>query len=386
MVSDQTKPSTHFSCLNFRLNHSCRIYSNILNSFVEIDMKKSRKFTLGAFLLFILFFAYRFSFRDDFRVLEILQITLSTLSDVAVVVGSLFLISRFHRFIQIVKTKWQQNILTLASSLIIYWFGVQLLIELHRYIYQITTGMNDKFKGIFDSLSYQVFDSYLVLAIGIISLSGYGIYEQWIEQKRLTKQAESERTKSELKYLKAQINPHFIFNTLNNIYILVDESNTGARNLIQDFSQLLRYQLYETGSERVLLKNEAKFLKQYMDIQGVRKEADFQMEYQESGIDEIQIPPLLLIIPLENAFKFSPSGPDGYVRTWLRVDENILTYRVENSVSTKVQADRLNGGLGIHNLEKRLALIYGERAKFNLEVSNNIAVAELTINLNEDEA
>jgi LytS/YehU family sensor histidine kinase len=275
---------------------------------------------------------------------------------------------------------------TLLIGIFTYWVSVQTLIALHRQIYLSTTGMTERFRSIFDSLSYQVFDSYLVIAVGIVVLVAHRLYVQWKEQKKLAEVLKQERTQAELNFLKAQINPHFIFNTLNNVQFLIDESNHKARKLVQDFGDLLRYQLYETGNAEVSVNREIEYLKQYIEIQKVRKEEGFEVNTRFGDFKTTEIAPLLLIIPLENAFKYSPNSVHGYIRIDLDLKDDKIVYRVENPVSDKSHSELTKGGLGIDNLKKRLDLIYGDRASFHLDITDNKAIALLTIKTEKDEA
>ena len=242
--------------------------------------------------------------------------------------------------------------LLVIFGLAIYFIGVKTLIAIHRLVYGLTTGMADSFKTVFESLSYQIFDSYIVLAFGIIALSGFTFYTQRKEQQRLSALLMKERKESELNFLKAQINPHFIFNTLNNIHFLVNESNTQARSLIHSFSDLLRYQLYETGQSEVLLSDESEYLKKYISIQQIRKEEGFNVAFIEDIKDNVKIAPLLLIIPLENAFKYSPNSSDGSIEVHLLADSERIQYSVKNNINHQAYLSLAGGGLGVDNLKK----------------------------------
>ncbi len=349
-------------------------------------MNLQRRQIPGLLVLFLLLFAYRFSFRDDFRTLEMIQITLSTLSDVIVITACVVTISAFQSRIQQRLSRTVSIFLAVGFGVFAYWLSVLLLIEAHRAIYLGTTGMTEQFKSIFNSLSYQVFDSYLVIAMGIIVLFAYRLYLQWVDQKKLTKEIEQERIQAELNFLKAQINPHFVFNTLNNVQFLIDESNHKARKLVQDFGDLLRYQLYETANKEVPVNQEINYLKQYIEIQKIRKEEGFQVFTQFDDFADVEIAPLLLIIPLENAFKYSPNSSEAYINVQLSYSTNGIRYTVENPVSTKKHSELTKGGLGIENLVKRLDLMYGNRAEFALDISEKKATATLTIMHNDNEA
>ena len=122
---------------------------------------------------------------------------------------------------------------------------------------------------------------------------------------------EKERIKNELDYLKAQINPHALFNSLNTIYGHIDKNNQVARNILLQFSELLRYQLYDCGAEKVSLEKEIDYIKNYVAFQRLRKDeklvVNFQIENIETGL---KIAPLLLVVLIENAFKFVSSFSD----------------------------------------------------------------------------
>lgn len=336
-------------------------------------------------LLFAVIFAYRFAFRDDFEVSEMAQMSLAALLDVIVIGLGFSLINFVESRIHGLKRKWLLNALLILSIVTIYAAGVNLLFHIHYFIYKFTTGITEQFEPVFNSLSYQIFDSYIVLAVGMISLTGFRLYRKWLDQRIITERIEKERTRAELDYLKAQINPHFVFNTLNNLYFLVDESNEDARKLIHEFSDILRYQLYETGSEKVSLEVEVEYLKKYIEVQKIRKEEGFVVEFIFDGDLDVEIAPLLLIIPLENAFKYSASGVNGEIQVKLVNDGKRMIYWVENTVSDKVTSRRTQGGLGLENLQKRLHLIYGEKARFDFRREGDRAYARLVLNWDADE-
>jgi len=351
-----------------------------------MQLSRPHKYIWWYTLLFALLFIYRFAFRDDFRVAEIIQITLTALSDLILIIASLKVIDKVRNWIIGQFSGWLNNVLFILSIVAVYGIGVFTLYYVHYGIYLITTGLTEDFERVFNSLSYQIFDSYLVLAVGMIFLTGSKYYQKWLDQRKINVQLEKERVRAELDYLKAQINPHFVFNTLNNLYFLVDESNSKARRLIHEFSDLLRYQLYETGNQLVSLNDEVEYLRKYIAIQKIRKEEGFAVQFNVSGNLSQEVAPLLMIIPLENAFKYSESGAGGRITVDLDSDGDRVRYKVENTISQKVTSERTRGGLGLENLRKRLTLIYGERASFSLDLNGDIAIAELEVNWETDEA
>jgi sensor histidine kinase YesM len=116
---------------------------------------------------------------------------------------------------------------------------------------------------------------------------------------------EKERVKNELDYLKAQINPHALFNSLNTIYGHINKGNQTARNILLQFSELLRYQLYDCGAEKVSLEKEIGYIENYIAFQRLRKDENLIVAFQSEDIEiGLQIAPLLLVVLIENAFKF----------------------------------------------------------------------------------
>lgn len=173
---------------------------------------------------------------------------------------------------------------------------------------------------------------------------------------------EQERVKHELDFLKAQINPHALFNSLNSIYGHIDKNNQTARDILLKFSGLLRYQLYDCTVDRISLAKEIEYLRNYISLQQVRKEENLIVDLGiQDGNAEYVIAPLLLVILVENAFKFVSnftSRPNKIViRAGLR--ENLFSFYVFNTTECEPPAStRSSGGIGLVNLRRRLELLY----------------------------
>ena len=194
---------------------------------------------------------------------------------------------------------------------------------------------------------------------------------------------EKERVKNELDYLKAQINPHALFNSLNTIYGYIDKSNQAARNVLLQFSELLRYQLYDCSADKVSLEKEMEYLKNYIDFQRLRKDDNLIVCTSFSNIEPgLNIAPLLLVVLVENAFKFVSSFAD-------KENKIIISITVENkklksSFSNTKEMQQHNtgtnsGGIGISNLKRRLALLYP--AKHELTTNNTDDIYETHLNI-----
>ena len=196
---------------------------------------------------------------------------------------------------------------------------------------------------------------------------------------------EKERVKSELDYLKAQINPHALFNSLNTIYGHIEKSNQVARNTLLQFSELLRYQLYECSEEKVSLEKEIGYIKDFISFHRLRKDENLLINFQ---IDKMKpglvIAPLLLVVLIENAFKFVSNFTDkeNKICIHLCTKGNVLCSKVSNTKELQETDDgKKTNGIGIVNLKRRLELLYP--GKFSYLIKDEICFYEtiLTIDL-----
>jgi hypothetical protein len=185
-------------------------------------------------------------------------------------------------------------------------------------------------------------------------------------------QLEKQVVEAELYYLKSQLAPHFLFNTLNNIHTLVYKQAPAAPEAVMQLASLMRYMIYESNAPTVPLTREMEYLQDYMSLQQLRYKQNPVVDLKIEGETEVfQIAPLLFIHLLENAFKHSPSRlATGDIKVKVEVKEDILTFRVQNPVSNK-HAPTLDepGGIGLPNVRKRLALLYPNQ--HSLEIHNS---------------
>lgn len=181
-----------------------------------------------------------------------------------------------------------------------------------------------------------------------------------------------EKTETELKALKSQINPHFLFNSLNNIYSMSLGKSLKTPEAILKLSELMRYMLYESNEERVELGDEIRFLDNYVELQKIRSDKRSRIEYLKKGsVSGISIAPLIFLPFIENAFKHGikgePSG--GYVIIKLETESGNVDLYVENNRGKvdSVEKDGFNG-VGLNNVQRRLDLIYP--GKYRLEIGD----------------
>jgi two-component system, LytTR family, sensor kinase len=213
-------------------------------------------------------------------------------------------------------------------------------------------------------VSYQRFTQYaLPIASVVIVSSVLIIIRQFFIKARESKQLEIEKIKTELNFLKAQLQPHFLFNTLNNIYSLTFNNCQLAGKSILQLSGLLRYMIYESETEMVDLQKEISHLKDYIELEKIRFATRMELSFNISGnVSGRKIIPILLIPFLENAFKHASNKINDKI--WVTVDlivkEDKLNFTVENSVfpEGKTQMHKPNSGIGLGNVKRRLSLLY----------------------------
>ena len=212
---------------------------------------------------------------------------------------------------------------------------------------------------------------------------------EWFSNEKRLKEIENQKLTAELSYLKAQINPHFFFNTLNGIYALARHKSDQTPEVILKLSDLMRYIIYETNTPKVLLSRELAHIQNYIDLQKIRLNEMVKVNYEVSGNPGIlQIEPLLFSVFLENAFKHGIDyrGPSA-IDIKLSIDDRGLTFVVKNPIPNS-KRDEKDGhsGVGLKNIKQRLDLIYGNRHKLKIYELDNQHIVDLYLDLYTDEA
>ena len=237
------------------------------------------------------------------------------------------------------------------------------------------------------SFSYQAFTQYSLPICSVVLFSStFIVIHQFFVQVKESRQLEIDKIKNELNFLKAQFQPHFLFNTLNNIYSLTFNNSQLAGKSILQLSGLLRYVLYESEGEKVDLQKEINHLKEYIELEKIRFASRMELSFNISGdTSDKKIIPILLIPFLENAFKHASNKLDEKI--WITIDliikENNLSFTVENSVFAdgKTQVQHSYSGIGLENVKRRLSLLY-KNYTLNHELKENYYHAYLMIPLN----
>ncbi len=207
------------------------------------------------------------------------------------------------------------------------------------------------------------------------------ITQRWFKAETQRKEAENKNLESELLHLKYQLQPHFFFNSLNNIYSLVSISPERAQEAIHNLSKLMRYLLYETGVKNVKLSEELLFLKQYIQLMELRLTDKTKVTVQIPEVpNSYQIAPLLFLPLIENAYKHSISATySSFIHFEITITGDKLCFIAENSNFPKTDLDKSGSGIGLENLKKRLNLLYPQQHQFKTGILNEVFRAELII-------
>lgn len=234
----------------------------------------------------------------------------------------------------------------------------------------------------FASLS-QLLENQMGYSVGSLFLFGIGrhIYN-YIKLSQAEQQLRIEKQAAELNYLRSQTNPHFLFNTLNNIYSLArDKSDLAAESILR-LSKILRFMLYETGGNFIAIENELQIIRDYVDLEKLRYDESLRVNFNNDIEDMKQaIPPLLLMPLVENAFKHgvSETRNQPFVDIHLSVNKRILTFIVKNSAESS-EPQPLKENIGLSNLRRQLELLYTDYA-LSVKPEASAFTATLRINL-----
>ncbi|NER14499.1 hypothetical protein GWK08_13680 [Leptobacterium flavescens] len=204
----------------------------------------------------------------------------------------------------------------------------------------------------------------------------FWVYEQW----KWFRNIKAEKTKAELALLKSQVNPHFFFNTLNNLYGLAKKKADETPDIILKLSEIMRYVIYKGQEQEVRLEEELNYLENYLELQQIRHHEKVEIVFDKKIADkELKIAPLLLIVFLENAFKHGVDSliKGAYVHVKLEVSEDELLFEVDNNFDP--EANSKPAGIGLENLQKRLEIIYEDRHQLELKKEDNSFKARLTL-------
>ncbi|MCC8425058.1 sensor histidine kinase [Mucilaginibacter sp. UR6-11] len=224
------------------------------------------------------------------------------------------------------------------------------------------------------------FDSFVNILFWVICILAAKMVIEKIRSQLYIEQIEKEKATNELNFLRAQFNPHFLFNSINSIYGHIDKTNKDARNMLLVFSEMLRYQLYECNVEQIELDSEINYIKNYLAIQKGRIDERIMVTFNADNINgQIMVAPLLFITFIENAFKYIGfnGNKENRVDISLKYENGVLTFKVYNTREAFVNLTEKSSGLGVANTRRRLEILYP--GKHSLSLLDDDCYYEVTL-------
>ncbi len=208
------------------------------------------------------------------------------------------------------------------------------------------------------------------------------LYIEWRKNEDLRKKVENEKVSSELQFLKTQLNPHFLFNSLNAIYSLSVKNSNRTSDAIISLSELMRYMLYEADNDMVPLNKELEYIKNYVQLQRLRLSDSANVKLKISGEDKgKKVPPLLFISFIENAFKYGTDFKGRtYVNIILLIEEKTIHFKVENKIGAH-RGHNKNSGVGLENIKNRLKLLYPNSHELKITNTGEMYLVDLILQL-----
>jgi two-component system, LytTR family, sensor kinase len=306
----------------------------------------------------------------------------AALLNVPIIMG----VTYFTIFITVERFLLQKKILPfvlcLGASLV--FAGVFRRIVTFEIIYKVL--YPDRAKVLFLLPKIMIDAVYVQLIAGLGSM--VYVIRKWMEQQRVNETLMKEKVAAELALLRSQVQPHFIFNTLNNIYMLSLKNSPLTSDMIHRLSALLSYMLYDSKRALIDVEKEIDYVKNYINLEKIRygERLDVQIS-GEKTVRGVQVPPLLFLPLVENAFKHGVSNAveDSWIHIDMSLKKRVLVFKIENSLcDEKVKTNGFGNGLGLDNLRKRLEILYPDNFELKLLKEEDSHLAVLKLNFSEN--
>lgn len=224
-----------------------------------------------------------------------------------------------------------------------------------------------------DITEFQIIAQFLVGSFSLLILAiPLKISDVYLKNRALHNEFDRHKLEAELRFLKTQVNPHFLFNSLNNIYSLAFTNSSSTAEMILKLSQMMRFMLYDCQDKTIMLEKEIEYLYNYIALQQLRQEGELNIIFDVLGIvDDIEITPMLFIPFFENAIKHGnvDNSSEGYIQSKLILEEGKINFKIKNSIEPSIQLSTEKGGIGIVNVKDRLQLLYPSRHVFTIKES-----------------
>ena len=265
-----------------------------------------------------------------------------------------------------------------AFVTIVMFFYIQLLLTLLLVVKQLSDGYR-LFPEMLDIVML-FFNLFFVVFIAI----AIKFYKRWNEKDFQEQKVQKEKVETELQMLKTQINPHFLFNTLNSIYVLAMKQSEQTADTVMKLSDILDYILYRVNTPKIAISNEIKIIENYLELEKIRFSNRVDLNFNtDLKSQDIQIPPMLIIPFIENAFKHgvAKSMEKSWIKISIKESDGVLNILVTNSKTQNKLQDK-TGGIGLVNVKKRLNLLYEEKYQLDIFEKQMQYVVSLSLPVN----
>lgn len=239
--------------------------------------------------------------------------------------------------------------------------------------------------GLPEFLFFMIIRKALTISIVLLLMgSFYKLSLVWFNSEREKERLQKDKLNAELKFLKSQVNPHFLFNSLNSLYVLAHKKSEKTEESVLKLSQIMRYMLYDTNVEFVPLSKEIEYLHNYIDLQKLRLPEFLEISFLVEGVtDSLRIEPMLLIPFIENAFKHGISYSESCkINILINIKGNQLILETENKVFQQKTANN-QGGIGLVNVKERLNMLYNNKHELAILKDEIIFKVKLQLQLNK---
>ncbi len=234
------------------------------------------------------------------------------------------------------------------------------------------------------NLKERIYDNVIPHFFLVLSGAAFKLMLDYTRMQKNMVEMAKEKAEAELNFLKLQINPHFLFNSLNSVYFLIEKNNTGAREALHKFSEMLRYQLYEMNGATIPIEKEIRYLEDYVDLQKLRKDENYEVTFNcDPDVKGFSIEPLLLIPFVENAFKHISHQKNqlNFIQLDLGMTKGAFHFSVENSKEEIEKNTGERNGIGLNNVKRRLELLYPKKYELHIKNEGNLYNVDLTIKI-----
>ena len=234
------------------------------------------------------------------------------------------------------------------------------------------------------NLKARIYDNVVPHFFLVIAGAAFKLMLDYTRMQQNMVEMAKEKAEAELNFLKLQINPHFLFNSLNSVYFLIEKNNTDAREALHKFSEMLRCQLYEMNGAILPIEKEIRYLKDYVDLQKIRKDENYKVNFTcAPDVKGFSIEPLLLIPFVENAFKHISHNKNqlNFIQLDLRMANGMLHFFLKNSKEGVEKYTGERNGIGLNNVKRRLELLYPQKYELLIKNENDIYSVDLKIKI-----